>query len=186
MNKNKKKRQPEASAPGNPSIQPASADECFAWTFASMAGSQALEAINKGEQPELSMLVLSEDGHATLSQLKPSLKNSAALFDVLERQRTQGDSERLALGFAVSGAGHLLAGVEEALVVCFWGKESSGVWARSIERDFQDHAVLKIEHIFVEDLFRLLSHAFGSVEPASVTKQRQTNGHRQKRSPLKN
>lgn len=172
MKKNNKKSQPEASAPGNPSIQPATTDQCFAWTFASMASNQALDAINRGEQPELSMLVLSEDGDASLSRIVPSLMNGYALFDVVARQSSTVHTARLAFGFAVSGAGHLLAGVEEAFVVFTLSNKSATAFAIRIERNRSGKADLVEENIVVENPLRLLSHAFGFIDHAPDTKER--------------
>jgi len=172
MPKHKYNSQPEASAPGNPSTQPATADECFAWTFTSMASNQALEAINRGEKPELSMLVLSENGDTRLSRIMPSLMNAYALFDVVERHSSTIHTARFALGFAVSGAGHLLAGVEEAFVVFASGNESSAAAAFCIERNCSGKADLVGEGIVVENPLRLLSHAFGFIDHAPDTKER--------------
>ena len=164
MQKKKKQRQPVASAPENPSFEPASADECFLWTFARMAGDQALEAISKGEKPKVSMLTLGEDGDARSIRLKPSLISAAPFLRSLGRQSLKSRSERLACGFAVSGAGHLLAGVEEAFVVFFLGNESTGAFAHSIKRNCWGKADLEKQHIVVENPLRLLSHAFGFVD----------------------
>ena len=169
MKKNKTKSQPEASAPGNLSIQPASVDDCFVWTFARMAGEQALEAINRGESPKLSLLTLSEDGDANLTRLKPSRINTASLL--MSFARRSGES-RLACGFAVSGAGHLLAGVEEAFVVFSLTNESTAAFAHRIERNYLGKARLVKQHIDVENPLRLLSHAFGFVDHAPDTKER--------------